>query len=126
MVRRIMLWKKIDHPSGVTYGKIQPEPKHIRSYSQIRKQYKNLLKNKRKDYMEQEAINMVEEARKDPYLALRPRKVQSSGKIDITVWEEHFSSILNIERTNAAYERITMDTHLAERTPSRRLRYTRY
>ena len=98
-------------------AKSSQNPEHIRSYSQIRKQYKNLLKNKRKDYMEQEAINMVEEARKDPYLALRPRKVQSSGKIDITVWEEHFSSILNIERTNAAYEPITMDTHLAESNP---------
>lgn len=99
-------------------------PEDLRYYSQNRKEYKDLLKAKRK-YMEQEETKMVEEAKKDPYIALRPRRAQSSGKMDIRIWEEHFSSILNIEKTTSAYEPITAGIHLAERTPSRWKRCTR-
>lgn len=90
-------------------------PEDIRFYNQSRKEYKSLLKTKRKEYLDQEATKMAEEARKDPYIALRPRKAQSSGKIDIAVWEEHFSSILNIDKTTKAYELV--EAHSAEVNP---------
>ena len=75
-----------------------------RHYSEIRKEYKTLLMRKRREYIEQEANRMIEEAKMDPYVALKPRKTQYSGKIEIPIWEEHFRNILNKNESNSAYE----------------------
>lgn len=46
---------------------------------------------------------MIEAAKNDPYLALKPRRTQMVRKISMTTWEEHFTNILNQEGTTSAY-----------------------
>ena len=76
---------------------------YLTNYSVLRKQYKNLLKNTRKNYIESEAAKMVEEARENPYRALKPRKTQAINRIAMDTWEEHFTELLNQKRLAQAY-----------------------
>ncbi|KAJ4438321.1 hypothetical protein ANN_14263 [Periplaneta americana] len=83
----ITLEKTIQSAKTLHTAKSSKTPEDLRYYSQTRKEYKDLLKAKRKEYMEQEATKMVKEAKKDPYIALRPRRAQSSGKMDLRIWK---------------------------------------
>ena len=86
----------------------------LKSYQSCRKKYKGLLKQKRNEHIESKAAMMIEEARSDPYVALRPRKQQKIGRIDMTTWEEHFQNILNTEKIHAAYEPRSPEIHIAK------------
>ena len=83
----------------------------LNTYSRLRKEYKNLLRKTRDDFTELEANRLVEEAKENPYIALKPRKAQAMGKIEMHVWEEHFSNILNQQGATAAHETTTGQYH---------------
>jgi hypothetical protein len=50
-------------------------------YAEKRRNYKILLKEKRADYIEKEAKKVAEEAKADPFLALKKRTPQTTGEI---------------------------------------------
>lgn len=84
-------------------ARISNSREDLTTYSALRKQYKTLLRNTRNNYIESEAIRMVEETRENPYRALKPRKTQTVSKIDMDIWEEHFTDLLNQKRSLQAY-----------------------
>ena len=88
-----------------------------RQYSTTKKEYKTLLTRKRTEYLEKEAARVIEEAKNDPYVALKPRRVLHSGKIEMSVWEEHFRNILNEEEDGTYTEQVTEGTEQAEINP---------
>ncbi|XP_049794386.1 uncharacterized protein LOC126203998 [Schistocerca nitens] len=47
---------------------------------------------------------MVEEEKENPLIALRPRQSQTLGKIEMPVWEDYFTNILNQQRIVEAHE----------------------
>ena len=49
-------------------------------YSDKRKHYKKIIKEKKSHYWESEGKRIAEEAKKDPYIALRPRKQAQAHK----------------------------------------------
>ena len=75
----------------------------LTTYNTLGKQYKNLLRKTRSNYIESEAAKMVEEAREDPFRALKPRKTPTTSKIDMDSWEEHFTKILNQKSLTQAF-----------------------
>jgi hypothetical protein len=64
-------------------------------YAQARREYKNLLKEKRKIHIEQEAKKIAEAATNDPYRVLRATQPRFPSAIPIQAWETHFGRILN-------------------------------
>ena len=70
----------------------------LRTYSEKRKHYKKIIKEKKSHYWEAEGRRIAEEAKKDPYIALRPRKQAQTQYISMEQWETHFQDILNNKR----------------------------
>lgn len=101
MVRPNVLLRKKASDTSSALGKNQQ--RSGRSNQLQCPQYKNLLKNTRKNYIESEAAKMVEEARENPYRALKPRKTQAINRIAMDTWEEHFTELLNQKRLAQAY-----------------------
>lgn len=67
----------------------------LKNYAEKRKVYKQLLKTTRAAFTEEEAKRIAEEARADPYIALRKRNRTNTNEIPIETWEAHFKGILN-------------------------------
>ncbi|PSN49960.1 hypothetical protein C0J52_08770 [Blattella germanica] len=75
-------------------------------YAETRKAYKSLLRNKRPDYMEKEARRTAEDAKKDPFVALKKRDTPNAGGIAMDRWENHFlesSDLKRLEKVKASY-----------------------
>lgn len=67
------------------------------TYADKRKHYKRIIKEKKSAFLEEEGRKLAEEAKKDPYVALRPKKQTQTHYIDMETWESHFNNILNKE-----------------------------
>ena len=67
----------------------------MKLYTEERKSYKKMIKEKKKEYLEREAKREADKATKDPFIALRPRKQAQTQNISMKEWEDHFSKILN-------------------------------
>ena len=67
----------------------------LAAYSNTRRSYKQLIKEKRKVHREKEAEKIAEEANKDPFIASRKRIHNYSTTIQMETWESHFTNILN-------------------------------
>ena len=65
------------------------------AYTEERRQYKRMIKNKKTIYSEKKIKEMAEEAQKDPHIALRPRKCPLTQHIQMQEWETHFTEILS-------------------------------
>lgn len=75
----------------------------LKNYAEKRKIYKQLLKTTRAAFTEDEAKRIAEEARADPYIALRKRNRVKTNEIPIETWEAHFKGILNQHRKEKAF-----------------------
>lgn len=75
----------------------------LQEYSKARRNYKCFLRDKRAEYLESEARKIAEEALKDPYIALRPKRPTFANTIQMSTWEEHFSKIINQKDINNAF-----------------------
>ncbi|PSN42778.1 hypothetical protein C0J52_18131 [Blattella germanica] len=73
-------------------------------YAKTRKAYKSLLRNKRADYMEKEARRTAEDARKDPFVALKRRHMPNAGGIAMDRWENHFLEVVEEEKIDGKAE----------------------
>ena len=80
------------------------EKEDIETYARRRKEYKLLLKTKRAEFIETEAKELAEQAKTDPFLALRRKQTPKAREIPIETWEEHFSRTLNKSGAEAAYQ----------------------
>lgn len=67
----------------------------LTTYSNKRRLFKKILREKKKTYWEEEGKRIVEEARKDPYIALRPKKQTQNQYISMEEWQRHFNNTLN-------------------------------
>lgn len=70
-------------------------PTLLRTYAEKRYTYKKTLKEKKRIFWEREGKKLVEEATRDPYIALRSRKRAETQYISMKEWETHFDNILN-------------------------------
>jgi hypothetical protein len=65
----------------------------IDEYRQSRSQYKQLVRRKRKAYIERMQEAIIEEAESDPYKVIRPRQQRFQPSISMDTWEAHISRI---------------------------------
>ena len=69
----------------------------LHTYSEKRRHYKKTLKEKMRAYWVKEGERLVEEATRNPYIALRPKRQPQTHYISMRNWETHFSNTLNKE-----------------------------
>lgn len=77
---------------------------NLEEYAKIRKEYKRLLKNKKAQFIEKQALLEAEEACKDPFIAIRRKTTRAPGEIQMERWENHFTQILNKTQTNTSHD----------------------
>ena len=76
----------------------------LEKYALKRKQYKNTIKAKKDNYTEKQALQLAEEAEKDPFLALKRKPRGVMKEISIENWENHFTGTLNKGNMTEAYK----------------------
>ena len=59
--------------------------------------YKNLAKEKKRAYWEEEGKILAEDAKKGPHIAIRPRRQAQRHYISVEEWQTHLSNVLNKE-----------------------------
>jgi hypothetical protein len=59
---------------------------------------------KKAEHKEAEARKTIEAALKYPHLALRQRRAHSTHTIEMETWEKHFTKILNLHHSQAAFK----------------------
>ncbi|KAJ4428050.1 hypothetical protein ANN_24064 [Periplaneta americana] len=74
------------------------------TYAGKRRKYKSTIKRKREEYIEKEARKLAEDAKSNPFIALRKRISPIAGEIHMKEWETHFSEILNKHKKDRAYD----------------------
>ena len=90
---------------------------NLEMYASKRKIYKKLIKEKKVLHMEKTAKKLAEEARKNPFLAQKPRKPRFPHDITMETWTNHLSSILNLN---------SMDTPAEREIPEHQLPFQEY
>lgn len=80
------------------------EKEDIEIYARKRKEYKLIIQAKKAEFIEKEARESAEQAKSDPFLALRRKQAPKAREIPIESWEEHFSNILNRNGADTAYQ----------------------
>ncbi|KAJ4448805.1 hypothetical protein ANN_00196 [Periplaneta americana] len=76
----------------------------LRNYAEKRRKYKTLLKEKRAEYIEEDAKRKAETAKFDPFLALRRKNKTQTSVLPISAWEKHFTELLNKNGRETAYQ----------------------
>ncbi|KAJ4444760.1 hypothetical protein ANN_06557 [Periplaneta americana] len=75
----------------------------LRLYSEKRKDYKRIIKEKKNNYIEEQAKKQAEEAQKNPIAAQKQISKVSAAGIQIATWKKHFTSLLNKNQAEEAY-----------------------
>ncbi|KAJ4426395.1 hypothetical protein ANN_27209 [Periplaneta americana] len=75
----------------------------LRLYSEKRKDYKRIIKEKKNNYIEEQAKKQAEEAQKNPFAAQKQISKVSAAGIQIATWKQHFTSLLNKNQAEEAY-----------------------
>ncbi|KAJ4428457.1 hypothetical protein ANN_24494 [Periplaneta americana] len=91
-------------------AKTSKNPEDLTRYAEKRKQYKDTIKVKKDNYVEKKAQQMIEEAEKYPFWALKRKPRGVVKEIPIQNWQNHFVQILNKGNRAEAYEASTPKT----------------
>ncbi|KAJ4437741.1 hypothetical protein ANN_17887 [Periplaneta americana] len=94
---------------AVVKAKTSKNSEDLTRYAEKRKQYKYTIKVKKENYVEKKAQQMIEEAEKDPFWALKRKSRGVMKEIPIQNWQNHFAQILNKGNRTEAYEASTTE-----------------
>ena len=75
----------------------------LETYATRRRQYKRVLKQKRAEHLETAAKTLAENAKSDPFIALKKKTTLKAKEIPMTSWHKHFTEILNKDHAEYAY-----------------------
>ena len=75
----------------------------IQNYTNKLRDYKQLLMEKKKDFLEAEESMMIKAAEENPFSTLQPRKPRFPRNIPMQTWEMHFSSVLRTKETRPVF-----------------------
>ncbi|KAJ4451797.1 hypothetical protein ANN_03269 [Periplaneta americana] len=76
----------------------------LATYAGKRRKYKSTIIKKSEEYIEKEARKLAEDAKLNPFIALRKSISPIAGEIHMKEWETDFSEILNKQKKDRAYD----------------------
>ena len=98
-----------------------PSINNIQNYANKRRDYKQLLMEKKKHFLEAEESMMIKAAEENPFSILQPKKPRFPRNIPMETWETHFSSVLRTKETRSAFILEPCDMDKSELSRQRKL-----
>ncbi|KAJ4427023.1 hypothetical protein ANN_26822 [Periplaneta americana] len=99
--------------SALQQARTMQSPEQLETYAETRRQYKRLLKTNKCTYLETEAMKLVEETKRNPFITLRRKQTVKSREIPMLTWENHFTAILNQSNKEVAYAVESVDISIS-------------